>query len=898
MVEEMLEVGIIRPSQSSYSAPVVMVFKKDSSWRMCPDYRELNKITIKDKFPIPIIDELLDELHGAIYFTKLDLRSGYHQIRMKEEDIPKTTFRTHEGHYEFLVMPFGLTNAPSTFQGLMNSIFKPFLQKFVLVFFDDILIYSKSWEDHVRHVDKVLQLLKEQQLYAKPSKCFFGVKEVEYLGHIVSHEGVKVDPNKIKAMMDWPIPKTLKNLRGFLGLTGYYRKFVRNYGRIEAPLTTLTKKDAFSWTPEATKAFEQLKEVMCKAPVLTTPDFTKTFIVECDASGNGIGVVLMQEGRPLAFESRPLKGKDLHKPIYEKEMMAILHALKKWHPYLIGRHFKVKTDHDSLKYFLEQRLSSEEQQKWVTKILGYDFEIVYKKGKQNVVADALSRKDEDVEAFLCAISIIQPDWIIEARDEWKNDEKVWTLIQRLQQDSSASDTFTWKNDSLWYKDRLYLCKNSQLKQKVLLELHTSPVGGHSRFLKTYHRVKKDFFWDGLKTDVQRFVAECLVCQQNKVETIKTPGLLQPLSIPSQRWEEVSMDFITGLPKSEGKSVIMVIVDRLTKYTHFCALSHPFKASTVATAFMETVQKLHGSPKIIVSDRDPIFTRHFWTELFSCLGTQLAHSSSYHPQSDGQTEIVNKCLEGYLRCFVSDKQTQWFKWLPLVEWWYNTSFHTATKMTPFMALYGYHPPSITSSLKEKSKVQAVEDHIENQQQVLQILKDNLTMAQNRMKQQADQHRSERSFEVGDWVFLRLQPYKQMSLKQAKKDNKLSPKYYGPYKVLQKIGTMAYKLELPASSRVHPVFHVSCLKKVIGDKIPIQTILPELDEEGKIILEPEAITDTRIRQLRNRSISEYLIKWRKLPTEDSTWEDESFIQKHPELLKHCRQHLSQGEGHVKP
>jgi hypothetical protein len=612
MVEEMLEAGIIRPSQSSYSALVVMVLKKYGSWHMCPDYRELNKITIKDKFPIPIIDELLDELHGEIYFTKLDLRSGYHQIRMKEEDIPKTTFRTHEGHYEFLVMPFGLTNAPSTFQGLMNSIFNPFLRKFVLVFFDDILIYSKSWEDHVRHVDKVLQLLKEKQLYAKPSKCFFGVKEVEYLGHIVSHEGVKVDPNKIKAMMDWSIPKTLKNLRGFLGLTGYYRKFVRNYGRITTPLTTLTKKDAFSWTPEETQYFEQLKEVMCKAHVLTTPDFTKTFIVECDASRNGIGVVLMQEGRPLAFESRPLKGKDLHKPIYEKEMMEILHALKKWRPYLIGRNFKVKIDHDSLKYFLEQRLSLEEQQKWVTKILGYDFEIIYKKGKKNVVADALSRKDEDVEAFLCAISIIQPDWIIEARDEWKNDENMWTLIQRLQQDSSASDTFTWKNDSLWYKDHLYLCKNSQLKQKVLLELHTSPVGGHSGFLKTYHRVKKEFFWDGLKTDVQRFVVECLVFQQNKVETIKTLGLLQPLAIPSQCWEEVSMDFITGLPKSEGKSVIMVIVDRLTKYTHFCALSHPFKSSTVSTAFMETVQKLHGSPKIIVSDRDPIFTGHFWT----------------------------------------------------------------------------------------------------------------------------------------------------------------------------------------------------------------------------------------------------------------------------------------------
>eukprot|EP00253_Pinus_taeda_P011086 PITA_11086 len=388
------------------------------------------------------------------------------------------------------------------------------------------------------------------------------------------------------------------------------------------------------------------------------------------------------------------------------------------------------------------------------------------------------------------------------------------------------DTFSWKNDSLWYKDRIYLSKNSQLKHKILMELHTSPLGGHSGFLKTYHRVKKEFFWEGLNSDIQKFVAECLVCQQNKVETVKTPCLLQPLSIRSQCWEEVSMDFITVLPKSEGKSVIMVVVDRRTKYAHFCALSHRFKASTVSSAFMETIQKLHRNPKII---------------------------------------------------------TQWVKWLPLAEWWYNTSFHIATKMTPLMALYGYQPPSITSYLRESFKVQVVEHHIKHQQQVLQLLKDNLVLAHNRMKQQANQHCIERIFDVGDWVFLRLQPYKQMSLKQDKKDNKLSLKYYGPYKVLQSICTMAYKLELPLTSQLHPIFHVSCLKKVIGDKLPIQTILPELDEEGKVILEPEAVTKTRTQQLRNRSISEHLIKWKNLSTEDSTWEDENFIQKHPELLK---------------
>eukprot|EP00253_Pinus_taeda_P014289 PITA_14289 len=250
MVEEMLEAGIIQPSQSSFSAPVVFVHKKDGSWCMCPDYRERNKLTIKDKFPIPVIDESLDELHGSIYFTKLDIHSGYHQIRMKIEDIPKTTFRTHEGHYEFLVMPFGL---PMHLQ------------------------HFKSWKDHVEHVDRVLQLLEEKQLYAKRSKCFFGVQEVEYLGHIVSHEGVKVDPSKIKAIKEWKNPTSIKHLRGFLGLTGYYRKFVKNYGRIAAPLTTLLKKDAFSWTPETTKAFEHRKEAMCQAPVLATPDFTKTY---------------------------------------------------------------------------------------------------------------------------------------------------------------------------------------------------------------------------------------------------------------------------------------------------------------------------------------------------------------------------------------------------------------------------------------------------------------------------------------------------------------------------------------------------------------------------------------------------------------------------------------------
>jgi hypothetical protein len=398
---------------------------------MCPDFCALNKITIKDKFPIPVIDDLLDELSGAQFFTKLDLRSGYHQIRMKEADIPKMAFRTHEGHYEFLVMPFGLCNAPSTFQSLMNHVFHPFLHHFVLVFFDDILIYSKTWKDHLTHVDQVLHLLAQHQLFLKQSKCAFGASEVEYLGHLVGKDGVRVDPEKIEAMQDWPHLKTLKSLRGFLGLTGYYRKFVKNYGKIAAPLTALLKNNSFTWTPAVAQAFQTLKMSMCTTPVLALPDFTKTFVLECDASEKGIGVVLMQEGRPLAFTSKQLSEKNLGKPIYEKEMLAILHAVELWRPYLLGQRFQIKTDHQSLKYFLEQHISSQEQQKWVTKLFGYDYEIIYKKGKDNVVADALSRKYED-EGSLFSLSFIVPDWLQAVHQEWLQDPKSFHLIQQLQ----------------------------------------------------------------------------------------------------------------------------------------------------------------------------------------------------------------------------------------------------------------------------------------------------------------------------------------------------------------------------------------------------------------------------------------------------------------------------------
>jgi hypothetical protein len=382
-------------------------------------------------------------------------------------------------------------------QRLMNHVFHTFLCHFVIVFFDDSLIYSKNWTTHLAHVDRVFHLLCQHQIFLKQSKCSFGTSEVEYLVHLVGKASVRVHPKKIEAMQYWPHTKTLKSLHGFLGLKVYYHKFVKNYGKIAVPLTALLKKNSFTWTPTTSHYFQTLNMAMCTTPQLALPNFTKNFVLECDASGKGIGAILMKEGWPLAFTRKQLSKRNLGKSIYEKEMLAILHAVDLWHPYLLGKHFQIKIDHQSLKYFMEQHLCSLEKHKWVTKIFGYDYEIIYKKGKDNVVVDVLSRKYED-EGSLSSLSFIVPYWLQDVHQEWIRDPKSLHMIQQLQANSPVSPGYSWLNDELQYRGHLYLSQQSKIKSTLPFELHAKPTAGHSGFTKTYDWLKHSFFWDGMK----------------------------------------------------------------------------------------------------------------------------------------------------------------------------------------------------------------------------------------------------------------------------------------------------------------------------------------------------------------------------------------------------------------
>ncbi|GKA25267.1 putative reverse transcriptase domain-containing protein [Tanacetum coccineum] len=569
-LQELSDKGFIRPSSSPWGALVLFVKKKDGSFRMCIDYRELNKLTVKNRYPLPRIDDLFDQLQGSSVYSKIDLRSGYHQLRVRDEDIPKTAFRTRYGHYEFQVMPFRLTSAPAVFMDPMNRVCRPYLEKFMIMFIDDILIYSKTKEEHDAHLRLILELLKKEELYAKFSKCDFWLSKVQFLGHVIDSEGIHVDPAKIESIKDWESPKTPTEIRQFLGLAGYYRRFIEGFSKIAKPMTKLTQKSVkFNWGEKEETAFQTLKQKLCSAPILALPEGSENFIVYCDASHKGLGAVLMQKEKVIAYASRQLKIHEKNYTTHDLELGAVVFALKMWRHYLYGTKCVVFTDHKSLQHILDQKELNMRQRRWLELLSDYDCELRYHPGKANVVADALSRKSRPkplrVRALVMTIGLNLPARILNAQVEARKEENYGTedlcgMIKNLEPRADGT---------LCLKNRSWIPCFGDLRALIMHESHKSKYSIHPGSDKMYQDLKKLYWWPNMKAEIATYVSKCMTCAKVKAEYQKPSGLLVQPKIPEWKWENITMDFVTKLPKTaSGQDMIWVIVDRLTKSAHF------------------------------------------------------------------------------------------------------------------------------------------------------------------------------------------------------------------------------------------------------------------------------------------------------------------------------------------
>ncbi|KAK2417415.1 putative mitochondrial protein [Trifolium repens] len=907
-IEDLLEKGFIRPSVSPWGAPVLLVKKKDGKSRLCVDYRKLNKVTIKNRYPLPRIDDLMDQLRGASVFSKIDLKSGYHQIRVRDEDIQKTAFRTRYGHYEFLVMPFGVTNAPAIFMAYMNRIFNSFLDNFVVVFIDDILVYSKSEEEHGEHLRLVLQVLRESKLYANPSKCDFWLEEVNFLGHVISKEGIAVDPAKIDTVLSWKQPQTVTDVRSFVGLAGYYRRFIECFAKIMAPMTQLTRKDQpFAWTEKCELSFQLLTERLTTSPVLMLPQSEEPYEVYCDASHQGLGCVLMQHKRAVAYASRQLKVHEKNYPTHDLELAAVVFALKIWRHHLYGCTFVVFSDHKSLKYLFDQKELNMRQRRWMETLKDFDFTLEYHPGKANVVADALSRKSVSV----CSAQMAsQQELLREFRDLHLEVEfalgnmrlGMITISSGLLEDiaNCQDDKFLMEKRALIVRgtnrdfkvgsDNILRCQGRvcvpdamNLRNIILGEAHKSKLSIHPGATKMYQDLRHDFWWPGMKKDVAEYVASCLTCQKAKIEHQRPAGMLQSLDIPEWKWDSISMDFITGLPKTRRKhDSIWVIVDRLTKSAHFLPVRITDTAAKLTDIYIAEIVRLHGIPSSIVSDRDPKFTSHFWRTLHEALGTKLRLSSAYHPQTDGQTERTNQSLEDLLRACVLDDRGSWDDVLPLIEFTYNNSFHASIGMAPYEALYGRRCQTPLCWYQDGESMIVGPKMVQQTTDKVRKIRAMMKVAQDRQKSYADRRRRPLEFGEGDHVFLRVTPT--TGVGRALKAKKLTPKFIGPYQITERIGKVAYRIALPpVLSLIHDVFHVSQLRKYTPD--PSHVITPDdiqLRDNLSFEVPPIKIADRKMKRLRTKEIPLVKVIWNEA-TGDTTWELESKMKElYPSLF----------------
>ena len=910
-LKENLDKGYIRPSQSPMASPFFFVDKKDGKLRPCQDYRYLNEHTVKNAYPLPLISELLDKLKGARRFTKLDVRWGYNNVRIRDGDQWKAAFKTNRGLFEPTVMFFGLCNSPATFQAMMDDIFGDMINEcIIIVYMDDIFLFAPNEITLTENTKRVLSRLRENDLFLKATKCEFNKTKVEYLGMVIEEGKMSMDPGKLKGIQDWPTPTTVKQIQGFLGFGNFYRRFIWRFSELARPLNDLLKKDQkFEWTDDCQRAFDELKKRFTEEPVLMMPDQTKPFQIETDASKYATGGVLTQldsngDRHPISFISKTLSPAERNYEIYDRELLAIIRGLEEWRHYIQGSPHTtiVLSDHKNLTYYREAKKLNRRQARWSLYLSEFDVKLVHTPGSKMIQSDALSRRpdlcpeedndNEDIvmlpnDMFLNLIDVDLQEKIAISDDLDGNAAEALKLLLEKAPTEMTTGLENWKVENyngrniLFFKGKNYIPRNMELRREIVRMFHDHETAGHPGEIGTYNAVQQHYWWPGLRTFVKNYVQGCGICQQFKID--RTPS--KPAYIPTEGarstrpFANCSMDLITDLPPAEGYDSILVVVDQgLSKGVILAPCNKTITSEDTARLLLENLYKRFGLPEKIISDRGPQFASRAFIELLKLLGIKSALSTAYHPQTDGTTERANQEIEAYLSIYCSSHPEEWPQALHLLEFTHNNRRHADRQNTPFELMFGESPIAIPLSF-ETTKYPTIEEKmgslLRNREEALAAHE----LARSRM---IDRRKSSFvPFKKGDQVWLDSRNLKTIYHK------KMKPKREGPFTITEVLGPVTYRLKLPATWRIHNVFHAALLRSYKENTVYGENYTkppPDL-ADGEEVYDVETILNHR---KRGRGY-QYFVKWRGYPISDASWEPEhSFSNDGDILTQYKRRH----------
>lgn len=909
-IKDLEDLDIIEDSDSAWASPVVLV-NREGETRFCVDFRKLNAATRKDQYPLPRIDDTLGAFKGKKWFSSFDANKGFHQVEVAEEDRPKTAFRTHEGLKQYKRMPFGIHKGPAVFQRLMDKILAQHKWNCALAYIDDVIVYSDTFEEHVKHLEAVLGRVALSGLTLSIKKSHVAYQKMEALGHTISDLGIGTKPKNVEAITKFPRPKNVAELRRFLGKAGHYRKYIKQYSVICSPLTDLTsKKKGWSWTAECEEAFRFIKDAMTTAPILAHPDQTKPYIMYTDASKEGIGVILQQKQddgteHPVIYLSRKLSKAEKNYSATELEGLAVVWGYKKLHAYLEGANVTVVTDHSALRWLFEHDGTNQRLSRWIMYLQPFRpmMNIVYRQGRVHEDVDALSRApvgepESEIDDGIPEIptrhvtnmvevtSKLDDDFVKELKDATRDD----VFATLLEKDKENKDSPHYKKfklqDGLWYRTNveggyaLYIPSSAKkLRTAIIKSCHDEVIAAHQGIARTIEKIKGIFWWEGMVKDIENYVRTCESCQRNKAENRSFPSGLNPIDIPPERWHTLTMDF-TKLPKTkEGYDQLTVVVDKFTKRIRMWPSKSTDTALDVAKQFMDNIVKIHGVPKKLITDRDSLFTSNFWKELWKTYQVKMAFSTSYHPQTDGQTERANRIIKEALRHYVVGKRDDWVEHIPMLEFAHNSSVNSVTGLTPFDLDLGrpVRHPLATLALPDNAP-EALHEWQDRMTVAYYEAREKLEAEQDRQAGYANRGRKLYQYDVGDQVMVSSKHLLPAWMPQTFSlgYRSLLPKYYGPYTVTKKITDGAYELAFPEEIKAHNVVNAEYLKPYRADleNFPDrnQPPPPPVEVDGETEYEVEAILDERQRHGKTQC----LVRWKGYDESHNSWEPISELE----------------------